>query len=759
MANENFTTYTEVDPNSHITVTTSRVTNAGIDRNEVCYIYKDCGIGHFSGDFEWLFELKTFDNAGDPNKDVWGMGLSNTIGSFDAQATHDLAIEFNDYNSSAWTYLVAKGVVYSSAIGLAYNTLYYCKMKRVGNITTVYFYSDSGRTTLVGSIAVTDANKISGRYLYILESNNAGVSRPSSDMYIQNLDLQEASAKTIAYSTDVLHKKLDIIVPNLAVTPTEKIANGTFENGTLNNWEFDNETGPPTVTTSDPHSGTYCCDVNKDTDLYNNVGDDDTGPLVSEITSFGFWYKNTGDLDSQMSVYFYDENIDDWTSFDTFNLPANTLSWTYFDLMPYLLIDASLDGTYVASHINRYQEIDFFDNNLSEGHSSHAFIDDVSLMTGGSSSGSCNIDAMFGLPSPLITYQIDVILQMLDILKSKSIDLIFKKTDMLSTYDIDFSITNSKPIPYVLDMDISKIDNAIEYGIDVRLGPITKTEHNYQFDTKFLLSILKAYNMDTRIVGKKTKIYPIEVDFKNRPLRTYNIDVNFAMKLINYLIVTNFITSGNKICPFDVCLKNATAEHTKDYSFDANIMVHGLLAYYLDCYWAISKPIDYFIDGEIQKTVKPTCGLDCKLVELTTRNTIKNSGGTLTFYPIEWKESQKCTPAIRDVPLGASQFIDTGTFTQGTRQIEFTFRATDTEKDIMEAIFAAKEQVMLWLYHQTGNYYWLYSGWLDEPRTEFEYVEQTDVDGITKLTRWWKITLMLNVTGFSYWNAKSYGVS
>src|SRR3972149_712527 len=54
MAVENFTTYTEVDPNSRITVTSTKVSAAGLKRNESAYVYSDKGVNHFSADWGHL---------------------------------------------------------------------------------------------------------------------------------------------------------------------------------------------------------------------------------------------------------------------------------------------------------------------------------------------------------------------------------------------------------------------------------------------------------------------------------------------------------------------------------------------------------------------------------------------------------------------------------------------------------------------------------------------------------------------------------
>jgi len=52
---EDFTTFTEVDPGSHISKTPTEITHIGYT-DEDAYIYKDYGAG-FWGDFEFNFEV------------------------------------------------------------------------------------------------------------------------------------------------------------------------------------------------------------------------------------------------------------------------------------------------------------------------------------------------------------------------------------------------------------------------------------------------------------------------------------------------------------------------------------------------------------------------------------------------------------------------------------------------------------------------------------------------------------------------------
>jgi len=62
MTLEDFTEYTELDPNSHIGKTTHHIDHLGFT-NEDAYIYKDYGAGHFT-DFEIDFEATWVSTSG-----------------------------------------------------------------------------------------------------------------------------------------------------------------------------------------------------------------------------------------------------------------------------------------------------------------------------------------------------------------------------------------------------------------------------------------------------------------------------------------------------------------------------------------------------------------------------------------------------------------------------------------------------------------------------------------------------------------------
>jgi len=203
MAVENFTTYTEVDPNSHLTVTSTKVTFTNISRNEDCYLYSDKGTGHFDGNFEHLLTINTTAESNYSTNSYWG--LFNSID--DANNAGDGLYLIVRYNSGLGEPRALRiyekessTAYYTSAFEYSLSTDYYLKIKRdesVGTYGTLYcyIYSDSDRTTLVSTLTLTLHSKQDLRYVYAAQSQYDGSSMARSG-YIENLDLQEPVTDT-----------------------------------------------------------------------------------------------------------------------------------------------------------------------------------------------------------------------------------------------------------------------------------------------------------------------------------------------------------------------------------------------------------------------------------------------------------------------------------------------------------------------------------------------------------------------------------
>ena len=199
MAVEDFTTYTEVDPNSRITVTSTRVTAAGIARDEAAYVYKDKGAAFFSGNFIHDFTMFMDSTGGSTTGWQYFWTLTNLVNS-----TLDIETAADDYltvvgvrYASVWTIFISEfngaSQLTDSDTTMAYDTVYYGRIERdefVGTYGTftLRVYSDSDRTVLVTAITINLRKNADLRYIYPVTSRN-DTDVDTSSGYTENLDL------------------------------------------------------------------------------------------------------------------------------------------------------------------------------------------------------------------------------------------------------------------------------------------------------------------------------------------------------------------------------------------------------------------------------------------------------------------------------------------------------------------------------------------------------------------------------------------
>ena len=186
MALENFTTYTETDPNSRITVTTTKVTWTSLTRNEDAHVYADKGVDYFAGNFEIQFTLRLNGGTGTGYPGV--LALTNTVddlkGIDDASGSYLALLQTLVFgNNQVLLEECDSGTLYYSSYSntLTANTDYYITVIRdetVGTYGTLYcyIYSDYLRTTQVGStLSITlHSSKKDFRYLFPIISSNSG---------------------------------------------------------------------------------------------------------------------------------------------------------------------------------------------------------------------------------------------------------------------------------------------------------------------------------------------------------------------------------------------------------------------------------------------------------------------------------------------------------------------------------------------------------------------------------------------------------
>ena len=204
MSTENFSTYTEVDTNNKLTVTTSKATAADADRDEYVYLYKDMTTDHFDAldvDFELFIEASSVEDG------LAGVAITNTIGSIPQFENPDVTVYIVDVASFARILLVRGALIANDqSINLSFDTVYYCTLTRAAGNTTCncLIYSDSGKTDLLDTLGVTDYGSVKWRYVYGFVNYNSGHSGLNFDGYTQNLDLNEVVAPTPVADGDLI---------------------------------------------------------------------------------------------------------------------------------------------------------------------------------------------------------------------------------------------------------------------------------------------------------------------------------------------------------------------------------------------------------------------------------------------------------------------------------------------------------------------------------------------------------------------------
>jgi len=194
-AYEDYTTYTEVDPNTDITVATNTLTIDTMRRDVSAYVYKDKGAGHFSGDFEHVVDVKA--TASDDHGSVTIWALADSVNDVtDALAVGDL-IHILFYQPSEalglsiWLREWYSGSNYDDKTYLiSMNTWYYLTIDRISSVLRCRVYLDSARTSLLDALQITVHSTPAYRYVYGVMSETSNFA-PTATMSceVKNLGL------------------------------------------------------------------------------------------------------------------------------------------------------------------------------------------------------------------------------------------------------------------------------------------------------------------------------------------------------------------------------------------------------------------------------------------------------------------------------------------------------------------------------------------------------------------------------------------
>jgi len=208
---EDFTSYTETDPNSNIAVTADTITFTNVRaKYDTFYVYKDKGAAHFDGSFEHLH--KHYATAVGDTCSISSWLLSNVLGDenylrtnsydmlnyklyYDAANGRRMYMAEMDGASFYWDYYT----------GWLLSTVYYIEVERdenVGTYGTLYarictgnYYGLGG--SLVDTLSITlHTSKKDFRYIDACTGYDDNDNTNASTGYVKLLDLQEAGVAT-----------------------------------------------------------------------------------------------------------------------------------------------------------------------------------------------------------------------------------------------------------------------------------------------------------------------------------------------------------------------------------------------------------------------------------------------------------------------------------------------------------------------------------------------------------------------------------
>ena len=167
-AYEDFTTYTEVDPQSKITKTATQISFADLVRNaSACYVYKDFGVDYFNG---FNIEYEMYLDSSSTATAHTGPGLSTTVNPMNAAPATSVWVTLARVDASTWRTNLLRG---PWAAGIYYaissDTTYYCRLEREAASDSIsnHIYSDAARTNLLNTRTLTGFGTATRfRYLY-----------------------------------------------------------------------------------------------------------------------------------------------------------------------------------------------------------------------------------------------------------------------------------------------------------------------------------------------------------------------------------------------------------------------------------------------------------------------------------------------------------------------------------------------------------------------------------------------------------------
>ena len=206
MANEDFTGYTEVDPDSDLTVTASKILVVDNDRDDgVTSVYDDKGAAHFDADFEHLFEVYPDSSSENGGEQAHWLLANSSAGYYDARENGKCLVLFLLKQPTANTrfylrqYDAGSGEDTDLTSNMASNVLYFVTIARDDDLGSfgqlvLTLRTGSHTGTLKDTLTIDMTEAVDFRYIYGYSNLQTGTGGDSVYGYTQNLDLQEAAA-------------------------------------------------------------------------------------------------------------------------------------------------------------------------------------------------------------------------------------------------------------------------------------------------------------------------------------------------------------------------------------------------------------------------------------------------------------------------------------------------------------------------------------------------------------------------------------
>lgn len=200
-----YTSFTEVDPNSHIGLVGTNHVDFEAWMNEDAYLYSDFGADAFD-DFTHYVDV-SFDN---PDSQTWNMagfwGISNNVDGIKGHYNNGYSGVWVTARTEGSTTLMIMiietyggGYYYDLSTYLSDETFYFCKIVKSGTSCDVYIYSNSDYTGLVDSVGLTLHGDYSMRYGFAAVTED-GTTNERLVLDIENSDFGFASNNAPVYS-------------------------------------------------------------------------------------------------------------------------------------------------------------------------------------------------------------------------------------------------------------------------------------------------------------------------------------------------------------------------------------------------------------------------------------------------------------------------------------------------------------------------------------------------------------------------------